>query len=277
MAAVGEVHGEDFVAGLEDAEIDGHVCLAAAVGLDIDMFGAEEEPGAVDGKLLDDIDVFAAAVPAASGVALGVFVGEAGALRFHDGAAGEVLGGDQLDVFGLAFFLGADGRENIRVALGEGGIGPAGAGEVVELADAALVATALEWGLEPGIDDLDGLGLVDVRRAEAEDIGVVVAAGDAGGVLAVDEGGADVLVAVGGDAHADACFTNEDAEIVMARDDVAADGFREIGVIDRIGGGGAEVGDDAAFCQEVGVDFFLQFEAAVVGSDGDAECFCGCG
>ncbi len=72
---------------LEDGEIDGHVCLAAGVGLDVDVLGAENPLCAVDGQLLDDIHVLAAAVPAAARVALGVLVGEAGALGLHDGAA----------------------------------------------------------------------------------------------------------------------------------------------------------------------------------------------
>ncbi len=117
MAAVGEVHGEDFVAGLQDGEVDGHVRLRAAVGLDVDVFAAEELLGAVDGELLDDIDVFAAAVPAFPGIALGVFVREATALRFHDGAAGEVFGGDELDVFALPFFFGLNDVEDFGIDL----------------------------------------------------------------------------------------------------------------------------------------------------------------
>ncbi len=74
MAAVGEIHGEDFVARLQDGEIDGHVRLRAAVGLDVDVFATEEALGAVDGELLGDVHVFAAAVPAFPGIALGVFV-----------------------------------------------------------------------------------------------------------------------------------------------------------------------------------------------------------
>ena len=38
MAAVGEIHGEDFVAGLQHGEINGHVRLRAAVRLDVDVF-----------------------------------------------------------------------------------------------------------------------------------------------------------------------------------------------------------------------------------------------
>ncbi len=122
MAAVGEIHGQDAVAGLEDGEVDGHVRLAAGVGLDVDVLGAEELPGAVDGELLDDVHVLATAVPAAPGVALGVFIGEAGALGFHHGAGGEILRGDELDVLELALCLVPNGVGDLGIGLGEGGV-----------------------------------------------------------------------------------------------------------------------------------------------------------
>ncbi|MNR44209.1 hypothetical protein D3C85_1629200 [compost metagenome] len=62
--------------------------------------------GAVDGQLLGDIDVLAAAVVALAGIALGVLVGQLAALRLHHARAGVVLGGDQLDVVFLALRLG---------------------------------------------------------------------------------------------------------------------------------------------------------------------------
>ena len=42
MAAVGQVHGQDAVAGLEHGEIDGHIGLGAGVRLDIGVSRAEE-------------------------------------------------------------------------------------------------------------------------------------------------------------------------------------------------------------------------------------------
>ncbi len=41
MAAMGEVHGQHFVAGFEEGKINGHVRAAAGVGLDIGVFRAE--------------------------------------------------------------------------------------------------------------------------------------------------------------------------------------------------------------------------------------------
>ena len=77
MAAVREVHREDFVAGLEHGEVNGHVRLRAAVRLDVDVVAAEELLRAIDRELLDDIDVLAAAIPALARITFGVFVREA--------------------------------------------------------------------------------------------------------------------------------------------------------------------------------------------------------
>jgi hypothetical protein len=56
----------------------------------------------VDGQLLGDVDVFAAAVVAAARVTLGVLVGEDGALGLHHGAGGEVFGGNHFQGAALA-------------------------------------------------------------------------------------------------------------------------------------------------------------------------------
>ena len=126
LVSVGEVttmrqiHGEDFIAGLEDAEVDGHVGLATAVGLNVGMLGSEKLLGTFDRESLDDIDMLTPAIPAASWITLGVLVGEAGALGLHDGLAGEVLRGDELDVLELAMMFGRDGGRDLRIGLREG-------------------------------------------------------------------------------------------------------------------------------------------------------------
>ncbi len=114
MAAMREVHRQDPVAGLQHGEIDRHVGLRAGVRLHVDVLGAEKLLGAVDGQLLDDVDVLTAAIPAPAWIALGVFVREAGALRLHDRPGGEILRGDQLDVFKLPQLLRLDRRVNFR-------------------------------------------------------------------------------------------------------------------------------------------------------------------
>ena len=77
MAAVGKVHGQDQIARLKHGEVDRGVGLRAGVGLDIDVVGLEKFLGALDRQLLDDVDIFAAAVPALARVTLRVLVGQA--------------------------------------------------------------------------------------------------------------------------------------------------------------------------------------------------------
>ena len=62
--------------GLSSARIDRLVGLRAGVRLHVGVFGAEQLLGAVDGELLGDVDVLAAAVVALAGIAFGVLVGE---------------------------------------------------------------------------------------------------------------------------------------------------------------------------------------------------------
>jgi hypothetical protein len=70
--------------------------------LDIGEAAAEQRLGALDRQLLGDVDELAAAVVAAAGIALGIFVGQDRALRLQHGAGDDVLGGDQLDLVALA-------------------------------------------------------------------------------------------------------------------------------------------------------------------------------
>ena len=115
-----QAHAEHGVAGLEHRHVDRRVGLGAGVGLDVGPVGAEQLAGAFDGQVLDHVHVFAAAVVALARVALGVLVGEYGALGFHGPGRGVVLGGDQLDVLLLALALGVDGGLDFRVELGDG-------------------------------------------------------------------------------------------------------------------------------------------------------------
>ena len=117
VTAVRQVHRENPVARLEHREIDGGVRLRAGVGLDVRVLRTEELSGAIDGELLDDIDILTAAIPASARVALGVFVGQHRALGFHYSRRGEVLRGDQFDVVPLAALFGHDGVVDRRIRL----------------------------------------------------------------------------------------------------------------------------------------------------------------
>ena len=65
------------------------------------MFGAKELLGAINGQLLNLINKFTAAVVAAAGVALGVFVGQNRAHGRENGRADIVLRGNQFDASSL--------------------------------------------------------------------------------------------------------------------------------------------------------------------------------
>ncbi len=89
------------------------------MGLHVGVLGGEQLASARDRQRLDHVDELAAAVVATPGIALGVLVGEHRALRLQDRLAHDVLGGDELEIVLLALGLLADGREDLRVALGE--------------------------------------------------------------------------------------------------------------------------------------------------------------
>ena len=115
MAAVSEIHRQNLVARFDRGEINRHVRLRAAVRLHVDVFGAENLLRAIDRQLLDDVDIFATAIPAFPGITFGVLVRQHAALRFHHRAAGEIFRSDQLDVFALPLLFRGDGVKNLRI------------------------------------------------------------------------------------------------------------------------------------------------------------------
>jgi hypothetical protein len=94
---------------LEQSEEHGLVRLCAGMGLHIDISGTEKFPGAADRDLLDRVDMLAAAIVAASGIALGIFVGQDGSLRGENVGGGDVLRGNQLDLVLLPLQFAFDG------------------------------------------------------------------------------------------------------------------------------------------------------------------------
>ena len=98
VAAVGQVHAQDGIAGLGQREVGGHVRLAAGVGLHVDVAAAEQLLGAFDGKVFGDVDEFAAAVVPLARIAFGVLMREDAPLRFPNGGRDEVFGGDKLQL-----------------------------------------------------------------------------------------------------------------------------------------------------------------------------------
>ena len=113
MSAVVQIHGQNGVAGRQQAHIGGDIGGRAAVRLDVDMvIGPEDLAPHVAAVFLQLVHVFAPAViPAPApggpdrGVSLGIFVGQTGANGAHHVGADEVFAGDQLDVAVLTFLL----------------------------------------------------------------------------------------------------------------------------------------------------------------------------
>jgi len=116
VAAVGQVHGDDGITGLQCREIDGHVGAGAGVWLDIGRLGAEQLAGPLDGEQLNLVHRLAAAVVSFAGITLGVFVGENATLGGEDGGRGVVLAGDHLEAGLLPLAFGQDGFPDGRVA-----------------------------------------------------------------------------------------------------------------------------------------------------------------
>ncbi len=117
MAAGGEAKPHDGVAGLQQRQHHGLVRLAARMRLHIGEVAIEQALGAVDGELLDDVDILAAAVIAPAGIAFGIFVGEQRAGSIEHGLGDDVLRGDQLDLVLLALGLVLDRAVDLRVGV----------------------------------------------------------------------------------------------------------------------------------------------------------------
>src|SRR5688572_21791720 len=105
MSAMSEVHTEYGVAGLEEGEVDGHVCLRAAMRLHIGILGAVKLLYAVACKIFDDVDKLASAIVTLSGIAFGVLIRKYAALRFEHGARNEIFACNEFKPVLLAFKL----------------------------------------------------------------------------------------------------------------------------------------------------------------------------
>ena len=110
VAALGQIHAQNRVAGLEQRQVNGLIGLRARVRLDICISRVVELARSFDGQLLGDVDEFAAAVVAPTGIALGVLVGQLRALGFEHARRSVILRGDQLDVIFLALVSPAIAR-----------------------------------------------------------------------------------------------------------------------------------------------------------------------
>ena len=97
VPAVGQIHRENLVAGLERGKVDRHVGTASGVWLDVRVFGSEQLFGPLNGQFLCNIHKFATAIPALSRISLGVFVGQPRPSCFHHGLRGVILTGNKFE------------------------------------------------------------------------------------------------------------------------------------------------------------------------------------
>ncbi len=119
MAAVGQIHAEHRVAGLQQGEECRQIGIGTGVGLDVGVRTAEQLTGPLPRQLLRHVHGIAAAVIPLSGIALRILVGETGAHGQQDSLADDVLGGDQLDVVLLPVEFLLNRCPHLGVRLGE--------------------------------------------------------------------------------------------------------------------------------------------------------------
>ena len=119
VAAMRQVHTHNGITGLQEGEIDGHIGLAAGMGLDVGVRRAEDLLHPAQGQVLGGVHVFAAAVEAPPRIAFGILVGQDGALGLEHRVADEVLRSDHLQLVQLALPFPLDDRINRRIDAGQ--------------------------------------------------------------------------------------------------------------------------------------------------------------
>ena len=85
------------------------------MGLDVGMRAAKKAAGAIAGQILDHVHIFAAAIIALAGIALGVLVGEHAPLGLPHGGGNEIFRRDEFQLAHLAVGFENDGLGEFRV------------------------------------------------------------------------------------------------------------------------------------------------------------------
>ncbi len=151
MAAGGEAHAEHRVAGMEQGEEDRLVGLRAGMRLHVGEGAAEQLFRPIDCQGFRHVNIDAAAIVAASGVAFGVFVGQHGPLGFQHRGGDDVLRGDQFDAVLLPVEFRADGGGKfgvgVRQGCGKESLGARGRDVLVhKLSTVAVSDSPVTWG-----------------------------------------------------------------------------------------------------------------------------------
>ena len=129
VSAVRQVHAHHGVAGLHRGQVHRQVGLCPGVRLHVRMVGAEQFLGARDRQRLGHVHELAPTVVALARVAFGILVRQHRALRFEDGAADEVLRGDEFESEFLPVAFVSNRRGELRVDRRKGtGQGRGGSG-----------------------------------------------------------------------------------------------------------------------------------------------------
>ena len=115
VPAMGQVLRQERIARLQHREIDRHVRRRTRVRLHVGVLGPEQGPGPRPGQIFDHVDVLASAVVPATGVALGVLVGQHRPGGGEHRGAGVVLGGDQLETIPLTAGFVFDSRPQLGI------------------------------------------------------------------------------------------------------------------------------------------------------------------
>jgi hypothetical protein len=143
-----------------------------------------------------------------------------------------------------------------------------------DLVYSSQVAAAGEVGGEPYLDDLPEHYFADEIAGDAQDVRVVVLAGDLGVEFVVAEGRADAAYFISGDAHSDAGSADEDRAVNLARRDSQRSGVGQVGIVNGIAGACPEVHALMAHLGYLGLDLFLGIKSAMVTCDGNFHFVC---
>ena len=115
MAAVGQVHPQHHVAGLQHGEINRRIGLRAAVGLHVGVLGVEQLFGPVTGNILGYIHILTAAIVAPSRITFRIFVRQRGTHRLQNSRRNKIFRSDQFNMHALALHFVRYGLKNFGI------------------------------------------------------------------------------------------------------------------------------------------------------------------
>src|SRR5210317_1161696 len=94
MSAMGKVHAQYLIAGIQCGKINCHICLTPGMGLDISILCLKQVPGALDCEIFYNICIITAAIIALTGIPFSILVGEDRTLRLKDRLTDDIFRGN---------------------------------------------------------------------------------------------------------------------------------------------------------------------------------------